>query len=331
MNKTNILHNLTFANPNLTKMQIPALNTFLLYMNFLQKSIDKMIFMWYNTVYLIIILVGEYMQFIKKFKFDSNPDIISGNFNVSSVSASHRHITPPNTYVRYATEHKNDRLIYIASGTIVFDMYNNNPITASKGCTVYIPHNIAYKANWKEDETGELYSANFILSDSNGFQSNLYPEIFLFDKCDSGIMKNMFIECFETFSQTRYAYMIKCKSIVYKMLYTLITMQEASINSKIGKALMYLEHNFLSEISIKELADMCNLGECMFRRYFKEETHTSPLKYRNRLRIMYAYDLLKSEPYSVSEVMEKTGFYDASYFNKTFKIYIGKSPSECKK
>ena len=107
-------------------------------------------------------------------------------------------------------------------------------------------------------------------------------------------------------------------------------MQNTSPGSKITKALIYIELNYLSDINIKELADMCNLGECMFRRHFKEEVGTSPLKYRNKLRIMHAYNVLTNEGCSVAEAMEKTGFYDASYFNKTFKLYIGKSPSECK-
>lgn len=271
------------------------------------------------------------MQFIKKDHNINNSDIIYGNFNINSISAAHRHITPPNTYVRYATEHKNDRLIYIASGTIIYDMYNNKPITASAGCVVYIPHNIAYKANWVEGIPGELYSTNFVLTDSEGFQINMHSEIFKFDRCDGRIMENMFKECYEAFSEAKFAFVIKCKSSLYKIIHTLVSMQESGVTSKIGKALIYLEHNFLNDVSIKELADMCNLGECMFRRYFKNETNTSPLKYRNKLRILYAYDMLQSEACSVSEAMEKTGFYDASYFNKTFKLYIGKSPSECKK
>ena len=270
------------------------------------------------------------MQFIKKVNQINNTDIISGNFSIYSISANHSYITPPSTHVRYATEHKNDRIIYIASGKATFDMYNNKPVIAESGSIVYIPYNIAYKADWTEGEKGEVYSINFVMADVNGYQINLCPEICKFEECNKRMMESLFIECYKTFYDANYAHIIKCKYLLYKMLYVIISMQEKSGNSKIGKAIKFLELNYLSDVSIKDLADMCNLGECMFRRYFKEETGLSPLKYRNKLRIMHAYDILTNEPFSVAEVMEITGFYDASYFNKTFKLYIGKSPSECR-
>ena len=119
--------------------------------------------------------------------------------------------------------------------------------------------------------------------------------------------------------------------MLYKIFYTIINTEHGIKTNKISNALDYIEMNFASDITISELARLCNLGECMFRRYFKEYTGTSPVKYRNRLRISKAYDYLVTEGLPVSEVMELTGFYDASYFNKIFKSIIGKTPSECRK
>lgn len=270
------------------------------------------------------------MQFIKSNNEIDNEDIISGNFHINSISAAHRYITPPQTYTRYSTEHKNDKLMYVANGSIIIDMYNNNAFVAGPGSTVFIPYNIAYKTEWIGEEKGEIYTVNYIMSDNNGYQITMYPEICMFSKCDSHILKSLFIELYETFNKADYCYIIKCKYIYLKLLHTIITMQSEYNKSKISKAIKYLDLNFLSDISTSELAKMCNMGECMFRRCFKEETGTSPLKYRNRLRIYYAYELITKDAYSVAEAMELTGFYDASYFNKTFKQHTGKSPSKCK-
>lgn len=270
------------------------------------------------------------MQFIKKDTVIINEDIVSGDFHINSVSAAHRFITPPQSYTRYATEHKNDRLLYIVGGSIKFDMYNNKPFVARAGTAIYIPYNIAYKTDWLDGEKGEIYTINYIMTDNLGYQITLNPEICMFAKCDKRILESLFIECFNCFNNKEYAYAIKCKYLLLKLIHTIISMQNEYGKSKIGKAIKYLDLNYLTDINTEELARMCNLGECMFRRCFKEETGTSPLKYKNRLKIYYAYDLLTKESYSVAEVMELTGFYDASYFNKTFKLYIGKSPSECK-
>lgn len=256
--------------------------------------------------------------------------IASGLFYCEAVSAAHRSIKPPNKYLRYANEHLHDRLVCIVSGECKFDIFNDKPITAKSGDIIYIPYNIAYKSEWSESEKAEVYSINYIMKDYTGHRITLYPEIRNFDNCDTHITKGIFSECYQTFSTEKYGFALKCNYIFLKLIHTIISSENMQNHSKVSKALEYIKSNYLEEFSVSELAKMCNLGECMFRRCFKQETGTSPLKFRNNLRISKAYELLASEPYSVAEVMEMTGFYDASYFNKCFKAHIGKSPSECK-
>ncbi len=270
------------------------------------------------------------MQFMKNNNTTINGIICSGNFQIDSISAAHTYITPPHSYTRYASEHKNDRILYVADGSIKFDMYNNTPIIAKAGSTVYIPYNIAYKAEWLGNSRGEVYSVNYIINDRSDHQITLSPEIRIFKECGDGLLKGLILRCFSAFNSSEYAHILKCKYIFMELLYTIFTLENENQKSKISKAIRYIDINFLDDVNIKELAKMCNLGECMFRRCFKEETGTSPLKYKNRLRIEYAYELLSKEGYSVAEAMEITGFYDASYFNKSFKLYIGKTPSECR-
>lgn len=256
--------------------------------------------------------------------------ISSGLFYCEAVSAAHRSIRTPNKYLRYANEHMHDRLVCVVSGECSFDMFNERPIIAKSGDIVYIPYNIAYKSEWKESEKSEVYSINYIMKDHNGYRLTLCPEIKKFDNCDRHITEGIFMDCYHTFSAERYAFALKCNYIFLKLIYTIISSENIQNTSKVSRAIDYINSNYLEEFSITDLAKMCNLGECMFRRCFKTETGTSPLKYRNALRISKAYELLVSETYSVTEVMEITGFYDASYFNKCFKSQIGKTPSECK-
>lgn len=257
--------------------------------------------------------------------------ILDGNFYIESLSAAHRFVEPPNTYIRYANEHRHDRIVCIVSGKCKFDIFNDNPIIAESGDVVYIPYNIAYRTEWMDSEKGEIYSINYVMNDIDGHQITICPEICSFPSCDVFLTEGIFKDCTKTFEKEERGFMLKCKQVLMKLLYTIAISESTQNNSKIGKALHYININYLDDISISDLASMCNLGECMFRRCFKAETGISPIKYRNRLRIQKAYELLTNESYSITDVMEMTGFYDASYFNKTFKLYIGKSPSECRK
>ncbi len=257
--------------------------------------------------------------------------IASGKFYLDAISVNHSIITPPNTYIRYANEHIYDRFVCIVSGKCRFDIFNDNPINASAGDVIYIPYNIAYRTEWADGEKGEVYSFNYSMKDFSGHQITICPEIQKFDSCDLGLTRGLFKDAHQVFAKEDFGFELKCKYLLLKLFHTITSTENKSERSKIKKAIHYINTNFTDDISIDELAKMCNLGECMFRRSFKLETGESPLKYRNRLRIEKAYELLVSEGASVTKAMELTGFYDASYFNKTFKAHIGKSPSEIKR
>ena len=257
--------------------------------------------------------------------------IASGNFNLDNISVNHQHITLPNTYIRYANEHKHDRLVFIVSGKCKFDIFNDNPIVASDGDVMYIPYNIAYRAEWSKDEKGEIYSINYVMSDLLARQITISPEIQKFTNCENNLTKGLFKECRKIFTEEDYGFELKCKYTLLKLLHVIICAQNKQTRGKVEKAIRHIYANFAEDTAIAELAKMCNLGECMFRRSFKLETGTSPIKFRNNLRIQKAYDMLVSEKCTVAKAMEATGFYDASYFNKTFKAATGYTPSEIKK
>jgi len=298
-------------------------------MKLLQKSIDKTIFVWYNMVQTVIFHKEKEQM---EQKHSVNYELVaSGEFTLDAISVNHSYVTPPNTYLRYANEHHHDRIVCVVAGECSFDMFHDSPIIATAGDVVYIPYNIAYQTQWLGDTRGEVYSVNYIMKDRLSQQITICPEIHRFDACGSNLVRGIFKECFYTFTKENYAHALKCKYTFLKLLHTIICAENEQAHSKVGRAIRFIEANYLDEIPIAELARMCNLGECMFRRCFKAETGISPLKYRNRYRIMKAYDMLVSESCSVARAMELTGFYDASYFNKTFKAFTGKSPSEIKK
>ena len=89
----------------------------------------------------------------------------------------------------------------------------------------------------------------------------------------------------------------------------------------IAPAISSIERSPQNNISITELADRCNLSETRFRKLFRAYTGgTNPVEYRNSRRIMKAKELLlaANRSYSIENMADMLGFYDASYFIKTF-------------
>jgi len=82
-----------------------------------------------------------------------------------------------------------------------------------------------------------------------------------------------------------------------------------------------------TDLNLSQIAAKCGVSDCYFRRLFQQYSGESPMKFRQRLRIERAKQLLLSdEQYTVSEVAQELGFSDVYHFSKTFKKYCGESP-----
>ena len=100
----------------------------------------------------------------------------------------------------------------------------------------------------------------------------------------------------------------------------------------IQNALDYIDKYFDAEISVKQLAELCNFSESRFHHVFKELMRMSPIAYKHKVAINHAVLYLGSERgYTVEEISDKCGFSSSIYFRRVFKKITGKSPREYKK
>jgi AraC-like DNA-binding protein len=83
-----------------------------------------------------------------------------------------------------------------------------------------------------------------------------------------------------------------------------------------------------SDMSIKDIAKLCGVSECYFRRLFKEYSGEAPIDFRQRHRIEKAKQLLLSDMFTISEISCELHFSDIYHFSKTFKSIVGVSPSQ---
>lgn len=96
--------------------------------------------------------------------------------------------------------------------------------------------------------------------------------------------------------------------------------------SDIERAISYIDANFTEQFSLSHLAERYGCSPNHFIKKFKEKTGYTPIKYLALKKIEASKKLLETTTIPISEVMEKVGFYDASYFSKLFKKTVGYSP-----
>ena len=98
--------------------------------------------------------------------------------------------------------------------------------------------------------------------------------------------------------------------------------------SRIKPAIDYINEHFCEKFSIGTLADICFMSEAQLRRYFKLELNTTPIDYKNRLRIEKAKSILLYDVAGIGETAERLGFENVYAFSSLFKKYVGRSPSD---
>ena len=93
-------------------------------------------------------------------------------------------------------------------------------------------------------------------------------------------------------------------------------------------ALSFITQNYQREISIKELAHVCNFSATHFRVLFKKAMGRTPKQYLSYIRVKMARTLLTSTDNSILNIAQSVGYDSVSSFYRTFHSLYGQTPSE---
>jgi AraC-like DNA-binding protein len=97
---------------------------------------------------------------------------------------------------------------------------------------------------------------------------------------------------------------------------------------RLEKVFEFIRLNYASEMSLKDVADMVNMPEVSFSRFFKKRTGRTFIESLNDIRIGHATRKLINSTQTIAEISYRCGFNNLSYFNRMFKRKNGCTPSE---
>lgn len=111
--------------------------------------------------------------------------------------------------------------------------------------------------------------------------------------------------------------------------YEILSPQEGYVSrtDRIRPVLEYIESHYPAPLTLDDLAQVAGMNPKYFCRVFRSLTHHSPVDYLNFYRIEQAAYLLDSTDLSVTEVGNRCGFCESSYFTKVFKKYKDTTPA----
>ena len=106
---------------------------------------------------------------------------------------------------------------------------------------------------------------------------------------------------------------------------------DQEIDTRMQKALEYIQLHYQIELSVSELAETVQLSISRFSNLFKQTFGCLPLQYIIRYRVKRACTLFRHTSWNITQVAAAVGFRDPLYFSRVFKKETGMSPSQYRK
>lgn len=222
-------------------------------------------------------------------------------------------------------------LLYLEGMDAIYTLPDGEKIYAKDGEIVYCPLESEYHVDFSHKNTKDANTVgiNFLIYDANMQPIILDKGIKVFKAGDVKHIINK-INLASEFSPPCYAQM---KSGVFDIISILGKKQKNKTLRKfkvIEKGISYMEEDPHQNLSIGEVAKMCNVSEIYFRKLFREYSGLSPIEYRIARKIRKAQSLLEFDDLNTTETAQLLGFSDCAYFCKQFKAVTGMTPLQYK-
>lgn len=161
----------------------------------------------------------------------------------------------------------------------------------------------------------------------------------VYQVCNPLRIKQLFSELFDLFDQRPVGFEVLASSMITDVLSDLVVkkMEGGSENTSLNppqypeaikRGIFYLEHHFSEPVNVKRISHEALLSPFHFSRLFKRTTGYTVMEYLIKFRLTQAKYLLMQTELPISEIAEKVGFNDQSYFGKVFKRYETLTPKE---
>jgi two-component system response regulator YesN len=107
---------------------------------------------------------------------------------------------------------------------------------------------------------------------------------------------------------------------------------EYKVTEKIDLIMEYIQHSYMNDISINQIASKFDLTPNYVSKLFHDKTNTKFIDYLTNIRISHAKKLLISNSDTpIKEIALMIGYYSSRHFSSIFKKYTGLYPTEYRK
>lgn len=214
------------------------------------------------------------------------------------------------------------RLAFIKQGRCVVETEEGKVFHLGEGDVWFLPKLSSYVSNWYgEDVVYDVveFDVDFLSLYYQSMQVLHLPEV---EKdFDSLLIAWEKEDSFQSLAA------------LYLLLHWVLPLLERSENKwgdRILPALKYLRDQNSEEVRVEEVAALCYMSPSRFFEVFREAVGTSPIQYKNRIKLARAEALLLQGK-TAEEVCEILHFSSPTFMRRMMKKHMGLTPRDIKK
>ncbi len=228
---------------------------------------------------------------------------------------------------------QNSSFGYIEKGSVVLHSLHNT-ITVPEGSLFFIPDGARYHAVWTGTPEIKQYCFN-IIQRKFDLSADSYHPLQRIDALSTPETGELFQRIYQLFATQNRISQLEGLSLYYQFYaktLPLLQVETATPYSPgVRAAVQYIEANYREDFSMEQLAAACYISPSTLYHRFKKELNSSPVQFRNEIRIEKAAAELKNSDLSIQEIALQNGFHSTTYFFEVFKSHSGLTPAEYRK
>ena len=261
--------------------------------------------------------------------------MLSGDFylDIEKIHIAHEFILDRIHKCDYPFGRAHYGLVYVLNGKAEYRFSAGDRFTVTDGDVLFLSPNCAYSIVTEKEF--KHYTINFDLHEDSSNLNALGQAYCLLQGKKLEQIERSLKELVGVWSLKKTGYEMRSVGYLYELLsqfyFAYMTEQNSVFYQRLLPAKEYIEQHFKQPITLEQLAFISNMSVTNFRREWKKHYPESPIRYRDNIRLYYAKEYLNSGYYSVSEIAERCGFDDVSYFVRFFKKQTGTPPGAYKK
>lgn len=227
----------------------------------------------------------------------------------------------------------NSSFAFVKKGSVTLNSMGTQTVVPA-GSLFYVPNGAKYNSVWVGKPDIEYYCLHMVTNkhDLLSIENYMLQYIPAFSTPET---ERIFDEMYRLFATKEQTNMLKALGLYYSFYADVLPYLKVATapakNPSLIVAMDYIEKNVARNFGIDELASFCSISESRLHHLFQSELNTTPIKYRNRLRVENAASDLLHTDYSMEQIAEQNGFHSTTYFREIFKQYMEISPANYRK